>query len=185
MPRTTNIKLYELEVAACLAWSFIQIREREGLPFHAPFISITMVGSLTQKERGATGSAPEDFIHHATRHFEERGIDFSLGFSNEDILDFQMKRVASLQEIASRIEKDQAEYIGSNAVLGYYLKDWSTEELPRIQIDSTKVRDVVICGFNKSRDGFTWCSLRDKCIFKAVPPWLVLDDIGRQETSSK
>lgn len=174
LPRSTNLKQYELEVAACLAWSFIQIREREGLPFQAPFLSITMTDSLTEKERSVTGNTTDKFIQSVIRHFQEKHIDFSLGFSDRDILDFQMKKVASIEEIAERIEKDQDAYEGSTAILGYYLSDLIIQDVPRIQFDHGKIRDVVICGFNKIGDQFIWCSLRDVPITKVVPPWLML-----------
>ncbi len=173
LPRSTNLKHYELEVAACLAWSFIQIREREGLPFQTPFLSITMTDSLTEKERSVTGNTTDEFIQSVTRHFQEKGIDFSLGFSDRDILDFQMKKVASIEEIAERIEEDQDAYESGNAVLGYYLTDWSAEDVTPTPFNEHKIRDVIICGFNESGDVFTWHSLYDVKTFKVTPPWLL------------
>ncbi|MBP9763005.1 hypothetical protein KBD34_05325 [Patescibacteria group bacterium] len=173
LPRSSNLKLYELEVAACLAWSFIQMRENLGLAFYAPFLSITASDSLTGKEKAATGKTSEAFVQHALSYFEEKGIDFSLGFSDKDILDFQMKKVRSTTEVVARLEKDQEDYAGSNMVLGYYLDELTPEKALQIETKFDRVRDVVICGFNKKKEEFTWYSLRDVSVKTVTPPWLL------------
>lgn len=172
--QNSNIRFNELEIAACLAVSFVKISEALRHPFALPFFSITAKDSLTDREMIIQdGALLESYIARMNEHFQEKGIDFSIGINDHSFIDFQLKRVATVTDIQTRLVGDQVVYGGESMVLIYHIECVVGESIfiPNT-IKSDLVKDVIISYFSNSGHEFTWYSTKDEKCITVAPPWL-------------